>query len=326
MEALIQRKDASHGGTEEVPRRAAGAGHAHGRGGRRDPATRAGALARVAKQLSINPETLRNWVTQAEIDGGVRPGTTTRDAQRLLELERENRELRRANEIPKTASAFSPRRSSTADCSDRRLHRRTQRTTLRGRAGWGGAGGRRRQIDPSTYYATKTRPPSVRSISDAAITARIDRVHADDCGVYGARNVHAELRGTTGARQRPGYPAGPGRSRVHRDRATLPVGRRHHLLPDPRRLGVRHLRHRRARPLVVGWRLSRSCVPIWPSTYINWFNHRRPHGEIGLVPPAEYEDTHYRHNSAHTLRSVSSKPPPNSARDTVSTPARSRRQ
>ena len=53
---------------------------------RRDPATRPGALARVAGQLGINPETLRNWVTQAEIDGGVRPGTTTDDAQRLLEL------------------------------------------------------------------------------------------------------------------------------------------------------------------------------------------------------------------------------------------------
>src|SRR4051812_18194119 len=52
------------------------------------------------------PKTLRNWVTQAEIDGGVRPGTTTDDAQRLIELERENRELRRANEILKTASAF----------------------------------------------------------------------------------------------------------------------------------------------------------------------------------------------------------------------------
>ena len=73
---------------------------------RQDPATRAGALARIAKQLGINPETLRNWVTQAEIDGGIRPGTTTEDAQRLLELERENRELRRANEILKTASAF----------------------------------------------------------------------------------------------------------------------------------------------------------------------------------------------------------------------------
>jgi transposase len=40
---------------------------------RRDPATRAGALARIGKQLGINPETLQNWVTQAEIDGGVRP-------------------------------------------------------------------------------------------------------------------------------------------------------------------------------------------------------------------------------------------------------------
>jgi transposase len=73
---------------------------------RRDPATRPGALARVAGQLGINPETLRNWVTEAEIDGGVRPGTTTGDAQRLIELERENRELRRANEILETASAF----------------------------------------------------------------------------------------------------------------------------------------------------------------------------------------------------------------------------
>jgi transposase len=73
---------------------------------RRDPATRAGALARIANQLGINPETLRNWVTQAEIDGGVRPGTTTDEAQRIAELERENRELRRANEILKTASAF----------------------------------------------------------------------------------------------------------------------------------------------------------------------------------------------------------------------------
>ena len=73
---------------------------------RRDPATRTGALKRIGEQLGINPETLRNWVTQAEIDGGIRPGTTTEDAQRLLELERENRELRRANEILKTASAF----------------------------------------------------------------------------------------------------------------------------------------------------------------------------------------------------------------------------
>ena len=56
--------------------------------------------------MGINPETLRNWVIQAEIDDGVRPGTTTDEAARIAELERENRELRRANEILKTASAF----------------------------------------------------------------------------------------------------------------------------------------------------------------------------------------------------------------------------
>ncbi|WP_255491580.1 transposase [Actinotalea sp. JY-7876] len=73
---------------------------------RRDPATRVGALRRIADQLGINPETLRNWVTQAEVDAGDRPGTTTSDALRLAELERENRELRRANAILKSASAF----------------------------------------------------------------------------------------------------------------------------------------------------------------------------------------------------------------------------
>jgi transposase len=52
------------------------------------------------------PRSLRNWVRQAEIDAGVRPGTTTDDARRLAELEREVRELRRANEILKTSAAF----------------------------------------------------------------------------------------------------------------------------------------------------------------------------------------------------------------------------
>jgi transposase len=73
---------------------------------RRDPAIRSGALKRIGAQLGINAETLRNWVIQAEIDEGHRPGTTTDDATRLAELERENRELRRANAILKSASAF----------------------------------------------------------------------------------------------------------------------------------------------------------------------------------------------------------------------------
>ncbi|GAA0897429.1 transposase [Nocardiopsis tropica] len=73
---------------------------------RRNPATRPGAIARIGDQLGINRETLRNWVTQAEVDAGDRPGTTTDQAQRLAELEREVLELRRANAILKSASAF----------------------------------------------------------------------------------------------------------------------------------------------------------------------------------------------------------------------------
>jgi transposase len=70
---------------------------------------RVGAVTRVARQLGIGPESLRNWMKQAEIDGGKRPGPTTEQQRRITELERENRELRRANEILKAASAFFAR-------------------------------------------------------------------------------------------------------------------------------------------------------------------------------------------------------------------------
>ena len=73
---------------------------------RRDPESSRGAVKRIADQLGMHPEALRNWVRQAEIDGGVRAGTTTEDADRIAQLERENRELRRANTILKQASAF----------------------------------------------------------------------------------------------------------------------------------------------------------------------------------------------------------------------------
>ncbi|SRR5713101_3750659 len=68
-----------------------------------------GEIARVGRQLGIHPEALRTWIRQAEIDGGTRPGTTTEDSRRIAELEREVRELRRANEILKAASAYFAR-------------------------------------------------------------------------------------------------------------------------------------------------------------------------------------------------------------------------
>ena len=60
----------------------------------------------VAPKLGCTSETLRRWVRQAERDGGRRPGLTTDERQRVKELERENRELKRANEIVRKASAF----------------------------------------------------------------------------------------------------------------------------------------------------------------------------------------------------------------------------
>ena len=67
---------------------------------------RFGVVTRIARQLGIGTESLRGWLKQADVDDGRRPGTSTRDAQRVAELERENRELKRANDILKAASVF----------------------------------------------------------------------------------------------------------------------------------------------------------------------------------------------------------------------------
>jgi len=64
------------------------------------------AISTIAGQLGVNHETLRIWVRRAETDAGQRPGLTTDELARMKELERENRELRRANEILKSAAAF----------------------------------------------------------------------------------------------------------------------------------------------------------------------------------------------------------------------------
>ncbi len=70
---------------------------------------RHGVITRVAGQLGVGVESLRSWVTQADVDGGVRPGTTTEDRRRIAELEKEVRELRRANEILRAAATFFAR-------------------------------------------------------------------------------------------------------------------------------------------------------------------------------------------------------------------------
>jgi transposase len=69
--------------------------------GRRD-----GGVIEVAGQLGVHPDTVRKWLERQQIDRGERPGLTTDERVRIKHLERENFELRRANEILKSASAF----------------------------------------------------------------------------------------------------------------------------------------------------------------------------------------------------------------------------
>ena len=64
------------------------------------------AISSIAEKIGCSAETLRHWVRQAERDAGKRPGLTTEEQARLKQLERENFELRRANEILKKASAY----------------------------------------------------------------------------------------------------------------------------------------------------------------------------------------------------------------------------
>jgi transposase len=64
------------------------------------------AIESIAAKMGCTAETLRSWVRRAERDAGQRPGLTTNERERLKQLERENRELKRANEILRKASAF----------------------------------------------------------------------------------------------------------------------------------------------------------------------------------------------------------------------------
>jgi transposase len=77
---------------------------------RREYASEWAAIVSIAGKLGVaTPETLRTWIRRAGVDGGHRPGVTTAERERLRQLERENRELRRANEILKAAAAFFAR-------------------------------------------------------------------------------------------------------------------------------------------------------------------------------------------------------------------------
>ena len=73
---------------------------------RKELGTSHGTIQRVADQIGCGVESLRTWVKQADIDEGLEPGVSTAEQTRIRELEQEVRELRRANDLLKRASAF----------------------------------------------------------------------------------------------------------------------------------------------------------------------------------------------------------------------------
>ncbi|WP_420854998.1 IS3 family transposase [Rhodococcus pseudokoreensis] len=170
---------------------------------RRDPETRAGAYKRVADQLGVHPEALRTWVKRVEIDEGLRPGTTSDDASRLAELEREVKELRRANTILKQASGFL--RGGAGPPTQVKVEFIDQ---FKGDHGVQPICDTLKDTDtdaaiaPSTYYAAKTRPESARSNRDRELTDQITAIHDHNYSVYGVRKVYAEMhrQGTPVAR------------------------------------------------------------------------------------------------------------------------------
>ncbi|MFH6784914.1 MULTISPECIES: IS3 family transposase [Methylobacterium] len=151
------------------------------------------AIQSIAAKIGCSGETLRNWVRQSERDQGVRPGQTTDERERIKALERENRELRQANEILRKASAYfangGARPPVAAMISFIDDHREVYGVEPICRV---------LPIAPSTYYmhAARRADPEkqpVRARSDAALMIEIQRVFEANFRVYGVRKIWRQL-------------------------------------------------------------------------------------------------------------------------------------
>ncbi|MEQ9005363.1 MAG: IS3 family transposase [Pseudomonadales bacterium] len=159
----------------------------------REHASQWAAMESIAGKIGCTAETLRKWVRQAERDQGKRAGLSSSERDRLKALERENKELRRANEILKTASAFfgpggarRPTEEMIAYIDDHKDQYGVEPIC------------KVLPIAPSVYYEHRARradparcPPRVRR--DMALSPEIRRVHRENFGVYGARKVWLQL-------------------------------------------------------------------------------------------------------------------------------------
>ncbi|MFM6585748.1 MAG: IS3 family transposase [Dolichospermum sp.] len=151
------------------------------------------AIESIAGKIGCTGETLRKWVRQGERDSGVRPGTTTAEQQRIKDLEREVRELRKTNEILKLASAFfgpggarPPSQEVNAFIDEHRARCGVEPICSA------------LQVAPSAYrvYAARRRTPALRpqrAKRDALLLPEVQRVFDENLRVYGADKVWRQL-------------------------------------------------------------------------------------------------------------------------------------
>ncbi|MCX4775154.1 IS3 family transposase [Streptomyces sp. NBC_01285] len=155
--------------------------------------TESAAIRSIGAKLDIGPESLRNWVRQAEVDAGARTGTTTEESAQLKALKKEVAELKRANEILKAAASFFAAELDRPHTLVAFIDEHRDR--------FGGVEPICRtltehdcSIHPSTYYAHKKRPLSARAMRDAELAPLIVEIFRDNYSVYGARKIWAELK------------------------------------------------------------------------------------------------------------------------------------
>src|ERR1700735_4303230 len=130
------------------------------------------AIESISAKLSINHETLRQWVRRAETDAGQRPGLTTDERDQLKELRREVKELRRANEILKSAATFfggepAPPTPEIVPYIAAHRARFGVEPICRVLTEHGC------KIAPNTYWVAKKRTPSTRAVRDEAPRAEV---------------------------------------------------------------------------------------------------------------------------------------------------------
>ncbi|MGP8160123.1 MAG: IS3 family transposase [Candidatus Dormibacteria bacterium] len=240
------------------------------------------AVESISAKLSINHETLRIWVRRAETDAGQRPGLTTNERARMRELEREVKELRRANEILKSAAVFfgGGARPPTAEIVayiDAHRDRFGVEPICRVLTEHGC------KIAPNTYWVAKKRPPSARAVRDEQLKREIARVHVENLDVYGADKVWAQLNreGTRVARctverlMRDLGLSGVRRGRSYkvtthadeRQRRPSDLVKRDFTAPSPNRLWVADLTYVKTH---AGWVYAAFVIDVFSRMVVGW--------------------------------------------------------